>query len=81
MSLSFTARQKNRYKTQSNFSQLNNLQDNNMNFDENWELCKENIQPLKSGRKIGDLNKALADLKPLTLNEQLREQKQYLSLL
>jgi hypothetical protein len=52
-----------------------------MNFDENWETCKENIQPLKSGRKIGSLNKALADLKPLTLNEHLREQKQCTSFL
>ena len=41
-----------------------------------WELCKENVQPLKSGRKMAKLSAAL---QPLTPDHQakLREERRY----
>lgn len=33
--------------------------DVDINDDDAWELSKENVQPLRSGRHMGDLRKAL----------------------
>jgi hypothetical protein len=46
-----------------------------MDITENWETCKENIQPLKGGRRVAKLNQVLNESKSVALNSELKERK------
>jgi hypothetical protein len=46
-----------------------------MDITENWETCKENIQPLKGGRRVAKLNQVLKESKSVALNSELKERK------
>lgn len=42
------------------------------NEDNAWELSKENVQPLKTGRRMGDLKKALSS-NPHALQQEAQQ--------
>lgn len=38
-----------------------------------WELCKENIQPLKSGRRVENLNESLLKLHDDSYKKEMKQ--------